>query len=550
VDEELVTQNALRTVAFSRTGTSTVSFQSERDGEKTALTSKSHLSDVSAGRHGKKNRNSILQIEQNRRNMKMLMMFSAVKAGDLPTVQWCLKGGLVSINSSDSNSRSLLHIAAGNGNAEITEFLLKASANVNLKDKRGNTPLNDAVLACHDDIAAMIREHAPGTVLSLDGFQAGTKLCEAAAAGDLSQVQRLIKNGVSVNAHDYDGRTGLHLAACEGRAEIVTYLLQARAEPGAQDRFGGNALDDAIRHGHASIKQLVYEAGARVSGMDNTLKACAASAAGDPKAIDLTKSLVDNGLDPKMGNYDGRTPLHLAACSGKLGLLEYFISKIQAASGGSGSGGGSGGGHAPASGPAAEGTDDSSKTSDVPADCAGADEDVEDDGSGIVSRLPEGDFLGDSHFNVVDRHGCTPLDDAHRHGHAAAIVVLEKAGALRRGDPRLEASVSARRQRDKERLRLSQREAAQAYLSTSIESKAWEHCDGTVLPALHTFLHQLVESKREVEELARKVLPAVRAIIERYIRNVLPREMTIVRAKLARLSSFRREGSSAELPPR
>ena len=224
---------------------------------------------------------------------------------------------------------------------------------------------------------------------------------------------------MEVNSHDYDGRTGLHLAACEGRADVVAHLLEASADATRRDRFGNTALDDAIRHGHASIKRLVYDAGARVSGMSNVLKACAASAEGDPHAIELTKNLVDNGLDPKAGDYDGRTPLHLAACSGKLGLLEYFISTIQA-------GGDGGGGE-----------------------------------------------KSESHFNVVDRHGFTPLDDADRHGHAAAIVVLEAAGAMRRGDRRLTEFVEARRQRDRERRRAAMHDEASALLASSPEAKAW-----------------------------------------------------------------------------
>ena len=424
-DEELVSPSALRTVAFTKAGTSTVSFLSDKEGEKTVATTVTHLSNVSGGRHGKRNKHSIQQVESNRKKMKMLMLFSAVKTGDLATVQWCLKGELVAVNDRDDSGRCLLHIAACEGNEEIAAFLLKASADVNYKDHRGNTPLNDAVLGCHDRVAAMIRDHAPGTFLSFEGSQAGTLLCEAAVAGYLDQVKRLVENKVEVNAHDYDGRTGLHLAACEGRAEVVEYLLAARAEASQRDRFGNTALDDAIRHGHASIKRLVYDAGARVSGMSNVLKACAASADGDPHAIDLTKNLVDNGLDPKAGDYDGRTPLHLAACSGKLGLLEYFISTIQA---------GGGGGEE-----------------------------------------------SESHFNVVDRHGYTPLDDADRHGHAAAIVVLEAAGAMRRGDPRLSKFVEARRLRDQERRRASMRAEAEAQLAMSPETQAWAKVAFTVL---------------------------------------------------------------------
>ena len=415
-DEELVSQSALRTVAFNtKSGASIASFHSDKEGEKTIVSGRGSFSDVSAGRHGKKNKHSIEHVESNRKKMKLLMLFSAVKAGNLATVQSCLKGELVSVNDRDDSGRCLLHVAACEGNAEIAEFLLRASADVNLKDHRGNTPLNEAVNGCHDRIAALIREHSPSTLLSLDGSQAGTRLCEAAGAGDLAQVRRLLENGVDVNAHDYDRRTGLHLAACEGRAEVVEMLLGACANASQRDRFGNTALDDAIRHGHASIKRLIYDAGARVSGMSNVLRACAASADGDPMAIELTKNLVENGLDPMAGDYDGRTPLHLAACSGKLGLLEYFISKIRAGGGGE----------------------------------------------------------SDSLFNVVDRYGYTPLDDADRHGHAAAIVVLEAAGAMRRGDPRLAAAIEARQRRDQEERRTALRGEAAAWLSTSPETRAW-----------------------------------------------------------------------------
>ena len=358
-------------------------------------------------------------------------------------------------------------------------FLLKSSADVNFVDHRGNTPLNDAVMRSHDEIALLIRQHVPGTFVMLNGYQAGSQMCEAAATGNLDQVARLIENQVSLNAHDYDKRTALHLASCEGRIEVVKHLISLGADVTARDRFGNSALDDAIRHGHANIKLLLYDAGARVSGMSNILRACAASAKGDPKSIELTKNLVDMGLDPKAGDYDGRTPLHLAACCGKLGLLEYFIS--------------------------------------------------------IIREASESEHEDDS-FNAVDRYGFTPLDDAYRHEHAAAIVVLESAGALRKGSPGLEQVMKARQLSKKISRQAALRAAALQFLKTSPETAAWNLVEATSLPALHELFNSLGAVTRSIEELAQSVLPSVLYILENYVREVLPKEMSIVKTKMLQKS--------------
>jgi len=50
-------------------------------------------------------------------------------------------------------------------------------------------------------------------------------LCAAAGSGDLSQVKRLIDNGVDPNKGDYDRRTALHLAAAEGNDKVCLFRL-------------------------------------------------------------------------------------------------------------------------------------------------------------------------------------------------------------------------------------------------------------------------------------------------------------------------------------
>ena len=57
----------------------------------------------------------------------------------------------------------------------------------------------------------------------------GTKLVQllfAAANGDLGTLKRSHMSSVDMNMSDYDGRTALHLATCEGHLHCTKFLLQ------------------------------------------------------------------------------------------------------------------------------------------------------------------------------------------------------------------------------------------------------------------------------------------------------------------------------------
>ncbi len=49
----------------------------------------------------------------------------------------------------------------------------------------------------------------------------GVLMCQAAYAGKLEDIRRLVVNGVDPNESDYDGRTAMHLAASEGNMEVL-----------------------------------------------------------------------------------------------------------------------------------------------------------------------------------------------------------------------------------------------------------------------------------------------------------------------------------------
>jgi hemoglobin-like flavoprotein len=86
---------------------------------------------------------------------------------------------------------------------------------------------------------------------------------EAAKAGKTPDIERLMSDGLSVNATDNDGNTALHFAAEEGNLEVVNALLAAGADPTLQVKLGEwgyTPLHHAARKGHKEIAEALVKA--------------------------------------------------------------------------------------------------------------------------------------------------------------------------------------------------------------------------------------------------------------------------------------------------
>mmetsp|Transcript_3324 Transcript_3324/g.4513 ORF Transcript_3324/g.4513 Transcript_3324/m.4513 type:complete len:434 (-) Transcript_3324:92-1393(-) len=194
-------------------------------------------------------------------------------------------------------------------------------ADPNSLDNFKNTPLNDAVRHKHDQVAEVLRRQC-NVSLMMQGADAAVKLCEAAAAGNMGDLRRLLDNGVDVNEADYDQRTALHLAAAEGHMQTVEYLLKLGADVTALDRFGGSPLEDAIRHGHKEIQALLVGAGSKLQGIAVACKLCEQAAGGDVRGLEV---MMECGVFANAADYDGRTALHLAASNAKNTVVDFLL---------------------------------------------------------------------------------------------------------------------------------------------------------------------------------------------------------------------------------
>ncbi|KAL1500575.1 hypothetical protein AB1Y20_013230 [Prymnesium parvum] len=148
----------------------------------------------------------------------------------------------------DYDGRAGLHLAAAGGHDACIAVLLRHSADVNVVDRFGRTPLLEAVLNSRDDTISLLLEHGAG--LGLEERQLASKLCDAACECDHALIRRYLKAGANPNAADYDRRTCLMLAASGGDFGICKLLIENDAAVDATDRWGHTALDEAVYHKH------------------------------------------------------------------------------------------------------------------------------------------------------------------------------------------------------------------------------------------------------------------------------------------------------------
>ncbi|KAG8281330.1 Poly [ADP-ribose] polymerase tankyrase-2 [Homalodisca vitripennis] len=148
----------------------------------------------------------------------------------------------------------------------------------------------------------------PPAVLDLE-----SQLLEAAKAGDLEQVQRLLTAYPHiVNCRDLDGRhsTPLHFAAGYNRVSVVEFLLAHGADVHSKDKGGLVPLHNACSYGHYEVTEMLVKNGANVNVADLWKFTPLHEAAAKGK-YDIVRLLLQHGADANKKNRDGATPLEL-----------------------------------------------------------------------------------------------------------------------------------------------------------------------------------------------------------------------------------------------
>merc|ERR1712232_866785 len=187
-------------------------------------------------------------------------IFDIVEKNDIKGLKLMVSHGTVLNDILDYDNRNLLHVACCGNKLPIIKYLVEQSVNINQRDSKDYTPLYEAMsIGGNDEIVAYLKQN--GAIL-ISGIL-GSKLCKAASDGNLEKLHDMLSNDAKyigkVNIADYDHRTALHLACCNGHFTTTKWLIQHGADPNRKDRFGNKAIDDAIRYGHEEIVQYLEQ---------------------------------------------------------------------------------------------------------------------------------------------------------------------------------------------------------------------------------------------------------------------------------------------------
>ncbi len=125
------------------------------------------------------------------------------------------------------------------------------------KNPTGNTWARRAAVIAFAAVAAL----GSGVVTA----QSLEDTWRAALDGDLMTVQRAVERGFSVDTTDQEGNSLLMLAARSGHTPIVSYLLAQKVAVNARNRFGDSALMAAALKGHVETARALVAGGAEVN---------------------------------------------------------------------------------------------------------------------------------------------------------------------------------------------------------------------------------------------------------------------------------------------
>ena len=177
-------------------------------------------------------------------------------------------------------------------------------------DGIGNTPLHYAAEWKSDSSAAVIIEK--GAPIDAQNANGESAVFSALKAESDSTVKLLLKHGANKNIRDYWGNTPLHACVRWDAEKSALLFLKSGSDVNAKNLSGKTALHEAARSSRKNIAQLLLTNDADINAAD-TLGRTPLMDAVQTGDSDMCALLLKNGASPSIQDMYGRTAYHEAA---------------------------------------------------------------------------------------------------------------------------------------------------------------------------------------------------------------------------------------------
>ncbi len=245
-------------------------------------------------------------------------IFTYVASGDADGIRAAIDKDEKVIKKQLRDKKTLLHVSSMAGQRETIEFLLEKGFDVNASDKRGATALHfapdeqtaDTLIANGADVEARIEKYYPQW----------RPIHLAANEGRADVVEVLLEHGADVHAKTYYGHAPLHIAA---NPYIADLLRESGADiEEASDKWQQNTpLYQAAKRGRTDVVRYLLEKGAVPRAKTKWKE--------DPLHVadnaDIVQLLLDAGGNVNVRHYQFGTPLTEAVFGNRFDVVSSLL---------------------------------------------------------------------------------------------------------------------------------------------------------------------------------------------------------------------------------